>query len=73
MRKLHLSISGMHCDSCVNTIREALGKIDGVRSCDVQLSEADVTFDDSACRTPHIIGAVRGAGFDVTRFEIVAE
>ena len=73
MKKLHLSISGMHCDSCVNTIREALGEVNGVRACDVQLSEADVTFDDSACRTPQIVGAVRAAGFDVTKFEIVAE
>ncbi len=73
MRKVHLHISGMQCDGCVNNIREALAKVNGVKSYQVHLNEADVTFDDSTCRTAQVVGAIRAAGFDVAKFELVAE
>jgi copper chaperone CopZ len=63
----------MQCDGCVKAVREALAKVSGVQSHQVHLDEADVTFDDSTCRTAQIVGAIRAAGFDVAKFELVAE
>ena len=69
MKKLHFQISGMHCDGCVGAIRDALGKVDGVTTADVQLNEADVTIDESACGMADVLAAIRGAGaFEVTGF-----
>ena len=35
MKKLHLQISGMHCDGCVASTRDALGSLTGVTATDV--------------------------------------
>lgn len=57
MKHLHLHISGMHCDGCVASIREAIDNVAGVTATDVTLDAADVS------------AAVRGAGaFEVTGF-----
>lgn len=69
MKKLHLQISGMHCDGCVASTRDALGSLTGVTATDVTLVTADVTFDESACGVADVLAAVRGAGaFEVTGF-----
>jgi copper chaperone CopZ len=47
---LTLSIEGMHCNSCVQSITAEIDKIDGVTSCVVTLEEnnAVVTVTDEA-------------------------
>ena len=69
MKTLHFHISGMHCDACVASIRDAIDNVVGVTATDVTLDAADVTFDQSACGVAEVLAAVRGAGpFDVTAF-----
>ena len=37
MKKLKLSIQGMHCASCASNIEKSLGKVEGVKSVNVSL------------------------------------
>lgn len=69
MTKLQFKISGMNCEHCVKSLRDALTAVSGVSHCSVQLGSALVTFDDSACSRASVIAAIRDAGaFDVTGF-----
>ena len=37
MKKIKLTISGMHCASCAGNIERSLKKVQGVKSCSVSL------------------------------------
>ncbi len=74
MRILHATITGMHCESCVGTIRSALVRSAAVTACDVRLGEADVTFDPEQSAVADLLAAIRSAGaFDVTGFSTEGE
>lgn len=69
MKTLHLHISGMHCDGCVASIRDAIDSVAGVTITDVTLDAAEVTLDESVCGVADVVTAIRGAGeFEVTGF-----
>ena len=69
MKKLEMTISGMHCESCVAKVRDALATITGVQNSDVQVGSATVTFDDGQCGPKPLLNAVRGAGFQLGGFK----
>ena len=69
MKKLEMTISGMHCESCVAKVREALDAVGGVQNSDVQVGSATVTFDDGQCGPKPLLDAVRGAGFQLRGFK----
>ena len=48
MKKIEMTIDGMHCEACVAKIRDALDTVDGVQNSDVQVGSATVTFDFTA-------------------------
>ena len=56
MKKIKLTIEGMHCASCAANVEKAVGKIDGVKSVTVSLMtnkaviEADDSVDESAIK-----------------------
>ncbi len=62
-----LSVPGIHCDHCKNSIEGALGGVAGVSSADVSVPERTVTveFDDQAVDLDAIRDAIEGQGFDV--------
>lgn len=62
-----LSVPGIHCDHCKNSIEGALGGLAGVSSADVSVPERTVTvdFDDEAVDLEAIRDAIEGQGFDV--------
>lgn len=64
-----LSVPGIHCDHCKNSIEGALGGVAGVSSADVSVPERTVTveFDDQAVDLDAIRDAIEGQGFDVER------
>ena len=69
MKTMRLTITGMHCDGCVASLRAALDRTAGVTSTDVRLNEAVVSFDEAVCGATEVFAAVRGAGaFDVAAF-----
>ena len=56
-----LTLEGLSCNGCVNSVTEALIMVDGVEQADVTLYEAIVTGDVDA---QVLIDAVEEAGFD---------
>jgi copper chaperone len=59
--------AGMTCDHCVRAVRDEVGKVQGVREVDVDLTSGEVfvrsdePVDESAVRS-----AIEEAGFEVT-------
>ncbi|MYL56660.1 copper ion binding protein [Virgibacillus halodenitrificans] len=68
MKQVTLHVQGMSCGSCVNKIERNVGKLNGVESVKVQLSEGkvDVTFNESAVAVGEIKGAIKDSGYEVT-------
>lgn len=64
-KTITLSISGMTCQSCANTVEKALNKVDGVKEAKVNLSEkkATVVFASAKTSVASLIKAVDEAGF----------
>ncbi len=60
-----IPIKGMHCASCVRLIEKAVGKIDGVSECNVNLAtnKAIVSFDPKKVTNQHIESAVASVGY----------
>ena len=69
MKKLEITIDGMHCQACVAKVHDALESIGGVTSAEVQLGSAEVTFDEQVCAAKVLIDAVRGSGFQLGGFK----
>jgi copper chaperone len=61
-------IKGMTCGGCVNSVKNVLQKIPGVRSVDVSLDQgiARVQYDAAETDTSQFRKAIKNAGFDVT-------
>src|SRR3989344_7598635 len=66
-----VSIKGMHCASCVRLIEKAVGKIEGVNSCNVNLAteKATITFDSKSVDDAKISSAVSSVGYEVLKEE----
>lgn len=64
-KSVTLTISGMTCESCANTVEKALKKVDGVKKATVNLSEktATVVLANTKSTTSTLIRAVSDAGF----------
>ncbi|WP_055479758.1 heavy-metal-associated domain-containing protein [Sphaerimonospora mesophila] len=63
MSRLVLSVPGITCGHCVNAISEAVGKVPGVGSVEVDLSAKTVTVADAA--DPSAVRAAIGdAGYE---------
>ncbi len=67
MSRLVIPITGMRCERCVQTVMEAVGAVDGVVGCQVDLQRqvVDVQFDAVRTEREQISAAIEGAGFQV--------
>ena len=65
---LTVTIEGMHCQSCVNRVNQALKKIDGVDVLDVKVGAA-ILASCSDLEKELIVSAVTDAGFQVVGFQ----
>lgn len=70
MKKLKISIEGMHCASCASNIERSLKKTAGIRECSVSLmlKKGTVEAEDSVSED-EIKKAVSRAGYKVTKIE----
>jgi mercuric transport protein len=70
-KMVSLNITGMTCESCVNTVEKALKKVDGVKEVKVDLKNnmATVTLASAKTSTSGLIKAVSDAGFDATEYK----
>jgi len=66
METLTIKIGGMTCGGCVNSVRKAVGAMQGIGSIDVSLERADATvvYDPLSASATAIKTTVRDAGFE---------
>ncbi len=62
-----ITVNGMTCGGCVNSVTKALKSITGVQEAnvDLQTKKATVTFDDLKTGVAALKQAVEDAGYDV--------
>ncbi|MCQ5376392.1 MAG: heavy metal translocating P-type ATPase, partial [Methanomassiliicoccales archaeon] len=70
-----LSISGMTCATCAETIETALNRLEGVHSAVVNLAseKARIQYDPNLVRLSDIKKAIREAGYEVLEAETIDE
>ena len=68
MSEIILSITGMTCGGCVNSVTRVLQATPGVHQASVSLlpSQAVVSYDASVTGPDHLAKAIAEAGFTVT-------
>ncbi len=64
---MKVAIEGMHCQNCVQRVRKALEKINGVSVGNVEVGSAVLTADPAI--EPAVLDAVRKAGFEPRKSE----
>ena len=66
--KVNLSVEGMTCGSCVNSIETALAKQNGIIKGKVSLEEnaCEVEFDASKTNTDEILATIEKAGYSAS-------
>ena len=70
MKKLKLTIEGMHCASCAGNIEKSLKKVPGVKDVSVSLMLKKGTVDvEDTVSEEEIKKAVARAGYKVTKVE----
>ena len=67
MKQESVKVEGMTCQRCVQTIRNALVKISGLNTININLDakEVGVTFNDNETSLQEIIGKIIEAGFEL--------
>ncbi len=68
-----ISVGGISCATCVNTIEEALLSLDGVQAASVNLAsdKVTITYDPQVVRIPDLKRAIRDSGYEVIEAESV--
>ncbi len=68
LKTVKLTVSGMHCEGCVNRVTRFLKKERGVTACTVNLETgiAEVSFDPARSNEKRLIAAVKKAGYKAT-------
>ena len=65
MNKITLSIAGMSCQGCANTVKAALAAVEGVRRADVSLEQRRARLVlDNAGSVDALVAAAQRAGFE---------
>ena len=72
-KRLDLSISGMHCASCVARIEKTLTQADGVKEVRVNLAteNASILYDPTKTAPLHFTKAIQDLGFGIKKEKIV--
>jgi copper chaperone CopZ len=72
---VELSVSGMHCMGCVETVRSSIAQLDGVDSVIVSLEKANaiVVFNPFKVDTVRIRKAVELNGYKITGAKKIGE
>lgn len=67
MKTVTLSITGMNCEGCANSVKSALSQLAGVHDADVSLAEKKVVLEiDDTVEATDLVGAVEVAGYQAT-------
>ncbi|MBM3232122.1 heavy-metal-associated domain-containing protein [Candidatus Pacearchaeota archaeon] len=70
MKKLKISIEGMHCASCASNVEKSVSKVSGVKSCSVSLmlKKGNIECEDKI-NIEDIKKAVAKTGYKVVKVE----
>ena len=70
MKKIKITIEGMHCASCASNIERSLKKVAGMKECSMSLmlKKGNLEVDDSVSED-EIKRAVSRAGYKVSKIE----
>ena len=68
MNTIQLSVTGMTCGGCVNSVKNVLAALPGVQNVDVTLNpgQANVEYDPARIAPAAMVQAVIDAGYGVT-------
>jgi copper chaperone len=68
MTTIQLSVTGMTCGGCVNSVKKVLAALPGVKNVEVTLEpgQANVEFDPTKISPAALVQAVIDAGYGVT-------
>jgi copper chaperone len=68
MNEITLTVTGMTCGGCVNSVHKVLTALPGVQSAEVTLSpgQARIVYDAAQIDRPAMVQAVVDAGFGVS-------
>lgn len=70
MRKIKVTIQGMHCSSCAKNVERQIGKIDGAKSASVSvITKKGFIEADNKVKDSDIKKAVEKAGYKVVEME----
>lgn len=70
MKKLKISIEGMHCASCASNIERSVSKVSGVKSCSVSLMLKKGTLEcEDNVNVEDVKKAVAKTGYKVVKVE----
>ncbi|MCY0877390.1 MAG: heavy-metal-associated domain-containing protein [Firmicutes bacterium] len=71
VERIALSVSGMHCDHCVESVTQALKGLDGVKLAKVSLADnrAQVTYDNEKVTLEDMVSAIKSAGYEAERLQ----
>ena len=64
MERITISISGMSCGGCVNSVRNALARLPGVEVEQVEVGTAVVSYDPGVTTPEFINSTIVKAGFE---------
>ncbi len=68
MRNLKIYIEGMTCQHCVKRVLNALYSL-GVENADVEIGEADISFDENKIDIEKIAKALEDAGYKLKNWQ----
>lgn len=66
MKLLTLSITGMSCGHCLNTVNQVLAKLDGVALGSVKMGRAELEYDETKLSPDAVTAAVSAAGYQAS-------
>ncbi len=70
MKKIKITISGMHCSSCANNVERSVKKIPGIKSCSVSvLTNKGIIEADDKVSDEDMKKAVARAGYKLLAIE----
>jgi copper chaperone len=64
MRDIAINIAGMSCGHCLNAVRQAVTKVDGVEVRDVSIGRADLRVSDDST-VARVTAAIEESGYRV--------
>ena len=67
--KKTISIEGMSCGHCVSAVTDALNKLEGVKSVEVNLENKNAVIEVDNVKDEDIKEAIENIGFDVVGIE----